>query len=112
MLPDESLKLLEDMPHAARGITAMVKGRSVEDYCADLKFQWAVERGFEIIGEALTQLRKFDAATAESIDDWRDIIGFRNLLVHGYAIVNQVKTWDTATVDLPKLLSQLDSMLP
>jgi len=111
MLPDESLKLLEDMRQAARILTAMVQGKSREIYCADKQIQWAVERGFEIIGEALAQLRKIDPTTAEVIDNWRSIIRFRNLLIHGYAIVNPNKTWDIVEADLPKLLRQLGAML-
>src|SRR5580700_8479850 len=99
-MPPEALKLLEDMRQAAKDVMAMVDGKSVETYRTNKQLRWAVERGFEIIGEALTQLRKIDAKTAESITDWRAIIGFRNVLIHGYAIVNPDKTWDIAILEL------------
>ena len=44
----------------------------------------AVERQFEIIGEALGQLARLDPAMAERITDFRRVIAFRNILVHGY----------------------------
>jgi uncharacterized protein with HEPN domain len=44
----------------------------------------AVERQFEIIGEALSQLAKIDPAVAARIPDLRRIVGFRNVLIHGY----------------------------
>ena len=67
--------------------------------------------GFEIIGEALTQLRKIDRKPAESITDWRAIIGFRNVLIHGYAIVNPDKTWDIANIEVPLFLQEVNAML-
>src|SRR5665213_3105512 len=108
----ESLKLLEDMRLAARDVTTMVTGKSIDTYRTDKQLRWAVERGFEIVGEALTQLRKIDPATAEAITDWRAIIGFRNVLIHGYAVVNPDKTWDIANAELPILLNELNTMLP
>jgi uncharacterized protein with HEPN domain len=107
----ESLKLLEDMRMAARSVIAIVDGKTIEQYRADLQLRWAVERGFEIVGEGLSQLRRIDAATAESITDWRAIIGFRNVLIHGYAVVNSDKTWDIAINELPVLIRELDRLL-
>jgi uncharacterized protein with HEPN domain len=45
----------------------------------------AVERQFEIIGKALSQLQKLDAELAARIREYRRIIAFRNILIHGYA---------------------------
>jgi uncharacterized protein with HEPN domain len=99
------------MRQAAKDVIAMVHGRSIETYRTDKQLRWAVERGFEIIGEALTQLRKIDSTTAESFTDWRAIIGFRNVLIHGYAVVNSDKTWEIATRELPILLREVEAML-
>ena len=52
----ESIKLLEDMRQAARSVAAIIQGKTIEQFKADIQFRWAVERGFEIVGEALTQL--------------------------------------------------------
>ena len=107
----ESAKLLEDMRQAAAAIIAMMQGETFEKYQADQRLRWAVERGFEIIGEALTQLNKIDATTAQSITDWRAIIGFRNVLIHGYAVVQHDKTWDIAQRELPILLAEVEKLL-
>lgn len=107
----ESIKLLEDIRQAARDVVAMVEHESLENFKADKRLRWAVERGFEIAGEALSQLNKIDPATAQSITDWRAIIGFRNVLIHGYAVVNHDKTWDIARRELPTLLREVEEML-
>ena len=60
----------------------MVENETFANYQNDRRLRWAVERGFEIIGEALTQLNKIDPSTAQSITDWQAIIGFRNILIH------------------------------
>jgi uncharacterized protein with HEPN domain len=65
----------------------MAGGKSYEEYLANKQLRYAVERCFEIAGEALTQLNKLDPSIAQQITDWRAIIGFRNVLIHGYAVV-------------------------
>lgn len=107
----ESLKLLRDMLDAARDIAEFAAGKTFDDYARDKLLRRAVEREFEIVGEALTQLRKIDPDTAERITDWNAIIGFRNVLIHGYGQVNHGKTWDIVQTELPILLKELDALL-
>ena len=107
----EARKLLEDMRMAALGIMSAVKNRTIEDYRSDMLFRWSVERGFEITGEALSQLRKLDPGLASSISDHRSIISFRNILVHAYSIIDNDKTWDIAIVELPLLLKEVEALL-
>src|SRR5207248_7785337 len=90
----ESQKLLKDMQDAAAEIAEFTAGRSFEEFLRDKQLRRAVERSFEIIGEALSKLRKVDQPTAEKISDWQAIIGFRNVLIHGYGQVDHAKTWD------------------
>ncbi|MGH8930183.1 MAG: HepT-like ribonuclease domain-containing protein [Egibacteraceae bacterium] len=47
-----------------------------------------VERQLEIVGEALNQLAKVDAELAGRVPELGDIVGFRNILAHGYAVVD------------------------
>ncbi len=48
---------------------------------------------------------------AARITDWRDIIDFRNLLVHGYAAINDRLVWETANDDLPVLRREIEAIL-
>jgi uncharacterized protein with HEPN domain len=70
----------------------------------------AVVRNLEIIGEAANHLSTEFCHNQDQIK-WRNIIDMRNLLIHNYAGVNIKVVWDTCTIDLPKLKSQLDSNL-
>lgn len=64
-----------------------------EDYLADEMMRAAVERQFEIIGEALAGVRRIDPETAASIPDLSRIVAFRNILIHGYATVDDRLVW-------------------
>src|SRR5438105_4749892 len=110
MLP-QSRKLLEDMREAANEIAALTSGRTLDDYLAHKHLRWSVERGFEIIGEALSQLNKFEPSLAGHISKFRKIISFRNVLIHGYSQVNHKTTWDIVLDDLPVLRAELDDLL-
>ena len=89
----EAKTLLYDMRQAARSIGDFTAGRNFEDYTADPMLRSAVERQFEIIGEALGKLAKLDPAIASKIPVYQKIISFRNALIHGYAAVQHVVVW-------------------
>lgn len=63
----------------------------------------AVERNFEIIGEALNRISKIDPASAERIPECRSIIGFRNVLIHGYNDIDYDRVWQIIQADVPPL---------
>ena len=71
----------------------------------------AVERQFEIVGEALGQLSKLDPATAAQIPDLPRIVAFRNVLIHGYASVDDQLVWEAATSRVDPLHAVLDELL-
>jgi uncharacterized protein with HEPN domain len=64
-----------------------------------------VERVLEICGEAMNGLYKVAPGVAEKIPHARDIIGFRNILAHGYAEVDHNKVYDIAVRHAPDLLA-------
>jgi uncharacterized protein with HEPN domain len=102
---------LWDAREAAAAILEFVEGKSFDDYASDRLLRSAVERQFEIIGEALTQLCKIEPQWAERIPDVPQIIAFRNLLIHGYASVNDLTVWRTIQESLPTLYETVTRLL-
>ena len=72
----------------------------------------AVERQCEITGEALAKLAKADEPVAARISDYRRIIAFRNILIHGYIDVDHRLVWDVVTTKVPILLAELSGNPP
>jgi uncharacterized protein with HEPN domain len=71
----------------------------------------AVERVLEVCGEALNQLYRIAPAVAEKIPHARDIIGFRNILAHGYAELDHSKVYNIAIAHAPALLLAVQEAL-
>ena len=71
----------------------------------------AVERQFEIVGEALAGLRRTDAAAAAAIPELLRIVAFRNVLIHGYATVDDRLVWGVVERDVAGLLAALTRLL-
>ena len=71
----------------------------------------AIERKFEIIGEAPNQLSKLDTALVIRIPDLPQIVAFRNQLIHGYATVSSHTVWYVVQNALPPFLVAVQSLL-
>ncbi len=102
---------LWDVREAAQAIQSFTAGLDVNDYVGNEMVQAAVERKFEVIGEALNQLAKLNAAMAARIPDVPQIVAFRNQLIHGYATINPDTVWNIAQNALPGLLSAVQALL-
>ena len=102
---------LEDALKHGREILNFVSGMSLEQYSEDEKTRLAVERLFEIIGEALNRSYKLDPELVNSIPNYRQIISFRNILAHCYDTVEDRIVWGIIEESLPQLLSDLESLL-
>jgi uncharacterized protein with HEPN domain len=102
---------LWDVQQAADTILRFVAGLNVRAYAETELVHSAVERKFEIIGEALSQITKLDPVLARRIPDIRDIVAFRNLLIHGYAVVEHDRVWRIAQASLPGLRATVAALL-
>lgn len=107
----ETKKCLEDVRQAAELIAQFTAGKDFADYDADAMLRSAVERQFEIIGEAVKRLAKLDAAIYAGIPEKSRIIAFRNILIHGYDVVDNQVVWDVIKYKLPLLSAHVMTLL-
>ena len=77
-----------------------------EKYQNDIKTKRAVERNFEIIGEAVNRILKKDENFP--ITDSRKIIGLRNRIIHAYDFISDELIWSVLTESLPILEKEID----
>ena len=102
---------LWDVRDCADRIQRFTAGRDRDDYLADEMLRAAVERQFEIIGEALNSLAKAAPALADRIPELARAVAFRNLLIHGYAAIDDATVWRTVQEDLPGLRARAAALL-
>jgi len=88
--------------YAARHSTTTTKTRLLRQ---------AIERNFEIIGEAIKRLSQHDPEIVARIGDHRQIIAFRNVLIHGYDLVDHALVWSTIEHQVPALLHDVGALL-
>ncbi|MCC5951048.1 MAG: DUF86 domain-containing protein [Acidimicrobiia bacterium] len=96
-----------DARRAIAHLRSFVAGKTWADYEADVLLRSGVERQFEIIGEALNRLSKADPEAAARVDDLARIVAFRNILIHGYAVVDDRLVWDAVSSRLDRLDADL-----
>src|SRR5215471_17225338 len=102
---------LWDVQQAADAIKQFIAGLDAAGYVQNALVRAAVERQFEIIGEALNQLSKVAPDIARRVSDLRPIIGFRNILIHGYAAIDHARVWHIAQTSLPGLRREVSTLL-
>ena len=107
----EARKYLYDIREACARIEEFTTGKTYTDYGADTMLRSAVERQFEIVGEALNRLGKVDETIADRITDHRRIVAFRNILVHAYAQIDDRLVWGVVEVNLSQPVADVDSLL-
>ncbi len=107
----DARKYLYDIQAACRLISAFSKGHTVDSFRSDPLLRSAIERQFQIIGEALQQLFRGYPEIAKQITDYRNIINFRHILVHGYDKVEDDVTWGIVQSRLEVLSSEVGILL-
>lgn len=110
-MPPEPRTFLWDAHRAASLVAGFVSGRSWGDYAQDVLLRSAVERQFEVVGEALNSLRKVDEDLAARVPDLARIVAFRNVLTHRYAAIDDQLVWEVATERVPALVDALAELL-
>ncbi len=107
----EIRKYLFDVLQAAENIEEFTRQMTYADYDTNRMVQAAVEREFEIIGEALSRIKKLDSSFLDHISEYQRIIGFRNVITHGYDALDLELVWDAIRNHLPRLKQQARQLL-
>ena len=94
---------LSDIENACTAIGEFVSAKTFEQYAINLLLRSAVERQLQNIGEALSQLSRLDPVLAARVPRQRQLIAFRNVLVHGYAGLSDAEVWRVLHENLPDL---------
>jgi uncharacterized protein with HEPN domain len=110
-MPHDPRAFLWDAEEAASCVAAFIEGRTREGYLADRMLRSAVERQCEIVGEALNRLSRAAPELASRIPELSRAVAFRNLLIHGYATVDDATVWRVVTEDLPILAAHVTKLL-
>lgn len=103
----EPSKLREDILQSIQEVEAFCQNKTFYDFQVDRALQLVVERELEIIGEALARLQRDHPNLAEQIRDVHKIVGLRNVLAHGYDILENEILWDIVENKLPILKADI-----
>jgi uncharacterized protein with HEPN domain len=107
----DARKLLWDAHRAAERVADFTHGKTFSEYESNDLLRSGVERQLAIVGEALNQLRRVDTVTAGAIPELPRIVGFRNMLIHGYASVDNRIVWGIIETSLGPLSTSLARLL-
>ena len=110
MQPHDDIRLRHMLDSAEEAVGFAV-GKSRDDLDDDRKLLLALIKSIEIIGEAASQVSEACKSDNDNIP-WKDMVGMRNRLSHGYFDVNLDIVWQTVKTDLPELIKELKKIIP
>ena len=109
MHQDDKIRL-RHMLDAAKEAVEFAAGESRANLDGDRKLTLAIIKSIEIIGEAASKVTETCRAENDCIP-WKDIVGMRNRLTHGYFDVNLDVVWETIQADIPDLIKALEKII-
>ena len=106
---DPLVRLRHMLDHAEEAV-ALLGDMTLVDLKINRERQLALTRLIEIIGEAASKVPDEDQQRFPQLP-WREAIGMRHVLAHGYDIIEYAVIWDTIRNNLPPLIVQLREIL-
>jgi uncharacterized protein with HEPN domain len=104
-------KYLADALESLRRAREFMGSQTAAEFIASLQTKLLIERTLEITGEALRRAAAADAAIESRITGLRKYVALRNVLAHGYEVVNYMLLWEIVRNDLPLLERELQSLI-
>ena len=108
--PDKDNGRIAHMLEMAQNLRKASEEYNYEEIIEDKILFYGLTKMAEIIGEAAYKLTtEFREAHQEL--PWREIIGMRHLLVHGYFSISPEVLWDVIQNDIPAMIPILEKYL-
>ena len=101
--------LLSDIILNLEMVLEFSQEHSFQSFSTDIKTQYAIDRCFEIIGEAARNLSE-EFVLENSNIEWHKLAAFRNVLIHEYFRVDRNIQWNIIKNTLPSLLIEIRSI--
>jgi uncharacterized protein with HEPN domain len=98
------------MLDAAQAVRLHMANKTISDLEQDRLLLGGVIRELLLIGEAANAVSSSSKAEMTNIP-WKNVVGMRNQLIHGYFDVSHQIIWSTVVEDIPKLISELEKVL-
>lgn len=102
---------LWDIAAAIKDVQGFIQGQTLQTFTRDLLVSTAVERKFEVIGEALKQMEAYFPGSTKALPKVKAAIGMRDRLAHGYFTVDRSILWKALSDELPDLLTAVNREL-
>ena len=110
MKRNEPLFFVTDIKKSLDKIFDYTDGVEFEQFVSDEMMKDAIERNFEIIGEAVKNLPEEFRAKYPNIP-FRQIAGMRDKLMHDYFGVDYELVWQTIKTKLPQFRKNIEEIM-
>ena len=107
----DSRGYLWDVAEACRKVLSFSADVTLDGYLGDALLRSAIERQLTIAGEALAQALKHFPEVVTHISHARQIVAFRNRIVHAYLEIDDVTVWGIVQQYVPHLLAEAEVLL-
>lgn len=108
---DRVLGWLEDIRLASDDVLRFSSGLDLKSYLADELKRMAIERQLITMGEAMVQLANEFPDVADRVAEFRQVISFRNILIHRYRTLDHVMIFDIIREKLPGFRDQVSALI-
>jgi uncharacterized protein with HEPN domain len=110
-MSSDDLVYVGHMLDMARKAQGKAQGTSRGQYDADENLRIALAHIIQVIGEAARKVSQ-EYRDAHPEIPWKAIVGIRHKVMHHYLNTDEDVVWQTASQELPVLVSQLQRLLP